>query len=238
MTEPIAWPDWLADLTPEQRVQAILNAVAACYGGDDHDQPATQHCTVSVAEMFLLRLLGEARESRTETPVTPEPVMALLEAAWQLLADAAGHVTGARQDWRAETHAWGERYRSVVAGYAAARAGQPAESEPPQPPGRLANVEVKGFRDLGVVAVSEITLAGVPFLHAENQDGSAADFPASSVHFIAWLPPGSPWPEKPKAIASRPATFGHPVDDDYPDDDVVHAHDCTSENCNGDCIPF
>jgi hypothetical protein len=61
MAERIAWPEWLAGLNPEQMPRRILNAVAACYGGDDHDQPATQHCTVSVAEMFLLRLLDEAR---------------------------------------------------------------------------------------------------------------------------------------------------------------------------------
>lgn len=179
---------------------------------------------------------------RLAAPAPSEPVMELLERAWSLLSGAADHMTGARQDWRAETHAWGDRYRRVVAEYTAAKAGQSAEpvAESEQPPARLANVEVKGFRDLGVVAVSEITLAGVPFLHAENRDGSAADFPASSVHFIAWLPPGSPWPDKPKAIASRPATFSHPVDGDYPDDDVLHAGDCRDDNCAGECTegPF
>lgn len=107
--------------------------------------------------------------------------------------------------------------------------------EPEPPPARLANVEVKGFRDLGVVAVSEITLAGVPFLHAESRDGSAADFPASSVHFIAWLPPGSPWPEKPRAIASTRDPW---ADDDGPDDGAIHDPGCHDPGCNGDCALF
>jgi hypothetical protein len=56
------------------------------------------------------------------------------------------------------------------------------------PAGRQARVEVKGFRDLGIVRITETTLAGEPMLHAEKDDGSAADFPASSVHFITWIP--------------------------------------------------
>jgi transcriptional regulator with XRE-family HTH domain len=56
--------------------------------------------------------------------------------------------------------------------------------------GRLARVEVKGFRDLGIVRVTESTLAGEPMLRAESTDGAVAEFPASSLHFITWLPPG------------------------------------------------
>jgi len=55
-------------------------------------------------------------------------------------------------------------------------------------PGRLARVEVKGFRNLGIVRVTETTLAGEAMLHAESDDGSSADFPPSSLHFITWLP--------------------------------------------------
>ena len=58
-------------------------------------------------------------------------------------------------------------------------------------PGRRARVEVKGFRDLGVVRVTETTLAGEPMLHAERDDGISADFPPSSLHFITWLPEGA-----------------------------------------------
>jgi DNA-binding XRE family transcriptional regulator len=68
-------------------------------------------------------------------------------------------------------------------------------SEEAQQPGRLARVEVKGFRNLGVVRVTDGTFAGEPMVHAERtqwssseMDGDAADFPASSLHFITWLP--------------------------------------------------
>lgn len=89
-------------------------------------------------------------------------------------------------------------------------------AEPVPPPLHLARVEVKGFRDLGVVALSETTLAGEPMLRAEGRDGSVAEFPASSVHFISRLPAGSQWP----ADARRQAiTAGHPVDDGYWDGD-------------------
>lgn len=57
--------------------------------------------------------------------------------------------------------------------------------------GRLARCEVKGFRDLGIVRVSESTLAGEPMLRAESADGAVAEFPASSLHFITWLPEGA-----------------------------------------------
>lgn len=67
-------------------------------------------------------------------------------------------------------------------------------SSPPEPPGRLARCEVKGFRDLGVVRVTETTLGGEPMVHAERTpwsgpdfEGDAADFPASSLHFVTWL---------------------------------------------------
>ena len=59
------------------------------------------------------------------------------------------------------------------------------------PPGKLAHVEVKGFRDLGVVRVSESTLGGVAMLRAVDADGAVAEFPASSLHFITWLPEGA-----------------------------------------------
>lgn len=71
--------------------------------------------------------------------------------------------------------------------------------------GRRARVEVKGFRDLGVVRVTETTLAGEPMLHAECDDGSSADFPPSSLHFITWLPDGL---VEMAARAAIPAPFG------------------------------
>jgi hypothetical protein len=88
-----------------------------------------------------------------------------------------------------------------------------AGGEAPAPrPGRLARVEVKGFRDLGIVRITETTLAGEAMLHAEKDDGSSADFPASSLHFITWLPEGA---VNVAAMAAIPATFGDHEDADW-----------------------
>jgi hypothetical protein len=85
---------------------------------------------------------------------------------------------------------------------------------PPKPAGRLARIEVKGFRDLGVVRVTEVTFAGEPMVHAERTpwslpafEGDAADFPASSLHFVTWLPDAWPVVQEPgpkRAITSGP----------------------------------
>jgi transcriptional regulator with XRE-family HTH domain len=80
--------------------------------------------------------------------------------------------------------------------------------------GRLARVEVKGFRDLGIVRVSESTLAGEPMLRAESTDGAVAEFPASSLHFITWLPDGA---KVPAAITSG-GPWSHGGDDDLEPD--------------------
>lgn len=69
-------------------------------------------------------------------------------------------------------------------------ADEAAPEVPSAARGRLARVEVKGFRDLGIVRVTESTLAGEPMLRAESTDGAVAEFPASSLHFITWLPEG------------------------------------------------
>jgi transcriptional regulator with XRE-family HTH domain len=79
----------------------------------------------------------------------------------------------------------------------------PKEAQGPAE-GRLARVEVKGFRDLGIVRVSESTLAGEAMLRAVSADGAVAEFPASSLHFITWLPEGAQVPpHEPAAIAAR-----------------------------------
>ena len=104
------------------------------------------------------------------------------------------------------------------------------EDEPPQtlaeaseamlpatePEGRLAHVEVKGFRDLGVVRVSESTLGGVAMLRAESADGAVAEFPASSLHFITWLPEGAAEADVRRAL---PAGAAHDVHDGFGDRD-------------------
>jgi transcriptional regulator with XRE-family HTH domain len=91
----------------------------------------------------------------------------------------------------------------------------PAEPEPaPAPAGRLARCEVKGFRDLGIVRVTESTLAGEPMLRAESADGAVAEFPASSLHFITWLPEGAALTPAPRAAI--PSGWG--ADDDDTDD--------------------
>jgi 8-oxo-dGTP pyrophosphatase MutT (NUDIX family) len=74
----------------------------------------------------------------------------------------------------------------------------------PQSAGRPARVEVKGFRDLGIVRVTESTLAGEAMLRAESADGAVAEFPASSLHFLTWLPEGTlQRPPEPAAIQAR-----------------------------------
>ena len=85
-----------------------------------------------------------------------------------------------------------------------------------EPPGKLAHVEVKGFRDLGVVRVSESTLGGVAMLRAESADGAVAEFPASSLHFITWLPEGATEADVRRAL---PAGAAHDAHDGFGDRD-------------------
>jgi hypothetical protein len=60
------WPDWLADLTPEQRVREIINEHAHwCHSAGDR-------CSGAGAGDLLLRLLDEAREQAPVLAVTPE----------------------------------------------------------------------------------------------------------------------------------------------------------------------
>ena len=263
--ETVAWPPWLESLTPEQRVQEILTAVAKCYtsnhAGCGVEGAVALHCTLTMAEQFLLRLLAEARRQASDGAEpsadgiagsgTGEPVrgeaMTLLAAAADLLSAAAGmageYLSG---PWAVGVREWHGQREALVREHAATLEGRsmcperhPDSGRPcawladhgtvhrdglltewetpgpaPTPPGRLANVEVKGFRDLGVVAITETNLAGVPMLHAECRDGSAADFPASSVHFIAYLPDGSPWPE-PGTKPRLALTSGSRYEDDH-----------------------
>jgi hypothetical protein len=99
-------------------------------------------------------------------------------------------------------------------------------TEGPQVPqeaaeGRLARVEVKGFRDLGIVRVTESTLAGEAMLRAETADGAVAEFPASSLHFITWLPPGVQAQGRPAITRANPDYDGDGWDsrDDGLDDE-------------------
>ena len=108
----------------------------------------------------------------------------------------------------------GEDGETPFAGAATPEPGSTPDA--PAARGRLARVEVKGFRDLGVVRVSETTLGGEPMLHAERTpwsardfQGDAADFPPSSLHFITWLPEGAQKPEPP----ALPAGLAEAVDE-------------------------
>lgn len=67
MPEPAPWPDWLAGLTPEQRVREIINEHAHwCHSAGDR-------CSGAGAGDLLLRLLDEARaEVAPALAVTPE----------------------------------------------------------------------------------------------------------------------------------------------------------------------
>lgn len=90
------------------------------------------------------------------------------------------------------------------------------EAVPEPTSGKLAHVEVKGFRDLGVVRVSESVLGGVAMLRAESADGAVAEFPASSLHFITWLPEGATEADVRRAL---PAGAAHDVHDGFGDRD-------------------
>lgn len=75
----VPWPPWLEDLSDGERIDAIVTAVAACYGAGDghHGCEGRQHCTVSVARLFLRKLLP------------PEPADGGVTAAEALLSLAA-----------------------------------------------------------------------------------------------------------------------------------------------------
>jgi hypothetical protein len=80
-------------------------------------------------------------------------------------------------------------------------AGSPAPAA-----GKLAHVEIKGFRDLGICRVTEGSLAGLPMVHVERTpmshpdfEGDIADFPPDSLHFVTWVPEtalGRPEPQR------------------------------------------
>lgn len=58
--DDLPWPPWLENLSDEERIEAIVAAVAACYSGHNgpHDDgSADQHCTASMAEALLAKLL-------------------------------------------------------------------------------------------------------------------------------------------------------------------------------------
>jgi len=56
-----SWPPWLENLSDRDRIRAIVDAVARCYGShmsaEDEEAPG-QHCTAGVAVMLLEQLLA------------------------------------------------------------------------------------------------------------------------------------------------------------------------------------
>lgn len=155
-----------------------------------------------------------------------------LDYAGDLLAHAARDLTAATDALPADRQPVG-----WVAG------GVEDQQVSPAAPARLARVEVKGFRDLGVVAVSESTLAGEAMLRCEARDGSVSEFPASSVHFITWLPAGAGWPGgKPRQALTSGALLAHGgwgegwEPDEEDDDPWAHSANCDDwRNCDGSC---
>jgi hypothetical protein len=135
--------------------------------------------------------------------------MDLLETAWGVIAYADWDETSKSPGWQVAAETWRDRYHAYLKAAA-------EEAPKPEPKGRRARVEVKGFRDLGIVRVSETTLAGEPMLHAECDDGSSADFPPSSLHFITWLPEGAVGKTNP------PRALGVAVDGWESDEDSVY----------------
>lgn len=146
----------------------------------------------------------------------------LLESAWGLIAGAGWGGLAKTEGWQAAAVVWRDRYHLMLGG----TPPPAAEGATPEPAGRLARIEVKGFRDLGVVRVTETTFAGEPMVHAERTpwsseafEGDAADFPASSLHFVTWLPERLIAEGTHRAISGRDYIGPPDIDDrdDYPD---------------------
>jgi hypothetical protein len=57
--QDLAWPPWLEDLTDSERIRAIVTAVANCYAPDHREADGQQHCTVTMAEHFLAKMLED-----------------------------------------------------------------------------------------------------------------------------------------------------------------------------------
>jgi hypothetical protein len=59
--ETLPWPPWLEKLTDRERIHAIVRAVAACHEshrGHDDAEAHEQHCSATMAEHFLAKMLG------------------------------------------------------------------------------------------------------------------------------------------------------------------------------------
>lgn len=76
--DDLPWPPWLENLSDRERVTAIVSAVANCYASTHGDgDPAGRHCTASMAERFLLKLISPATPVPAEAgAVTPFPFYA------------------------------------------------------------------------------------------------------------------------------------------------------------------
>lgn len=58
--EPLTWPDWLAaETSPQDRLHAILTAVARCYNEhpDGGMVPTGPHMTITMAETYIAQML-------------------------------------------------------------------------------------------------------------------------------------------------------------------------------------
>jgi hypothetical protein len=152
------------------------------------------------------------------TGTTGQELAALLEEAWGIIAN-----TG-QGDWGTQSEQWreaAEQFRGRYHGGAPAAGSPEAGQEAPPSAGRLARVEIKGFRELGIVRVTEAAFAGEPVVHVERTpwsspgfEGDAADFPASSLHFVTWLSAAN----VARLAAARPAlAAGYDAGEDYGD---------------------
>jgi len=206
-------PITAAELARYFAVRAQERFVRALLPGSDYLDPA--RVDAAVAEFVAARALAGWHQG--DAGAIRDAISGDGDLMGEWLADFLGEETARRVADLAEQlqEAWTATRQA---------ASEPAVQPAPVPAGRLARVEVKGFRDLGIVRVTETTLAGEPMLHAERTEwsgpgfkGDAADFPASSVHFVTWLPEGAvpPSDARPALTAGDESDPWGSDDDDY-----------------------
>ena len=180
-----------------------------------------EHAAGALETIARLAVMPEPpREPQGGNPAAeiPPGAMDLLESAWELICFVP-------HEHSASAVRWEDRYRALVAGYAAAKAGKVAEAEPepepPLPPGQFARVELMGHNP-HTGWVTDGTRAGVPVMVISDWDGLViAEAPGASLYRYVPLPTPQKRPEPQKAITGTGDTFGFAGDvddDDDPDD--------------------
>lgn len=230
------WPDWLENLTPEQRAQAIIDAVAACYEDrscyepGDHERAGERHCTALPAYLLVLRLLAEAGDAvgadglQAVQAVQPEqqsaggagspapacvPLGARIRSAresagltQEALAGKLGVTQTAVSYWEAgkrdpgigDLTALAEALGVTAASLLSEGGAQAAGAFPPPVTsfGQV-DLELMGHR-YRVGTLTEVVIAGQPFLRLEARDGKAEFYRPDAVYCITPVTEAAPEP--------------------------------------------